>query len=269
MLNGRDKHTKRISFNDVLLSMRSRLAFTLVELLVVIAVIAILAALLHQWAVTWRLYADENSDAFMTGTSVGWARGAWVLSFTNSYPQKPALLLCPKAVDRRGQGSAENHVSSGDPSTVDYGGPTTAYNFPINDPANPGSLLLASYGANCWIYNPDTNSLQARPADWHWRKYSMAQQPSLTPLFLDAMWRGGGPFETDHPPSFNGEWWNGTGPWGETWAFAIARHSKGVNALFFDGSVRHLRARELWLLPWHKDWDSNAASKQPFPDWMN
>ena len=103
-------------------------AFTLIELLVVIAIIAILAGLLlpvlsrakdrarnatcvsnlKQWGVTWRLYADENNDSFMSGTAANWARGVWVLAFTNGYAQKPPL-LCPKATDRRGPGAGRGH----------------------------------------------------------------------------------------------------------------------------------------------------------------
>jgi prepilin-type N-terminal cleavage/methylation domain-containing protein/prepilin-type processing-associated H-X9-DG protein len=264
-----------------------RRGFTLMELLVVIAIIGILAAMLfpvlsrakdrardatcisnlRQWGITWRLYADENEDSFMTGTSVNWARGAWVLALTNGYAKKPDLLLCPKATDRRGPGDREVHTIPDDPNAVDWGGPTTAYDFPINDPTDSNHLLIASYGLNCWVYNPDTNNIQGRDAGLHWRKYGAATQPSVTPLFLDSMWRGGGPRPTDTPPSFNGE---ETGLNDEMDFFAIARHGKGVNILFFDSSVRSSRAKDLWSLPWNKEFDVNSAAQNiSFPDWMN
>jgi prepilin-type processing-associated H-X9-DG protein len=197
----------------------------------------------------------------MSGTAAAWARGVWVLAFTNGYSQNPPL-LCPKATDRRGPGDFETQVSPNAPNAVDYGGPTTAYDFPIPDPADPALPLIASYGLNCWVYNPDTNNVQGRDASLHWRKYGAVTQPSITPLFLDSMWRGGGPYATDPPPAFNGQW-----QWCEMDFFAIARHGKGVNIVYFDGSVNNVRAKDLWSLPWHQNY--NAAANLVFPDWMN
>jgi prepilin-type N-terminal cleavage/methylation domain-containing protein/prepilin-type processing-associated H-X9-DG protein len=267
---------------------RRTAGFTLVELLVVIAIIGILASMLlaalshakksaystncksnlRQWWIAWQSYTEANNNYFSSGTSVWWARGEWLSALANTYQKAPELLFCPSATSRRGPGAHETQVAPTSPRAVDYGGPNTVWASAIPDPANPALPLTSSYGLNIWVYNPpdSVNNIQGRPTAWNWRKFDVPQ-PSNTPLFADAMWRGGGPTPADVPPAFNGQW---NGAEAEMQHFAMARHGKGVNVLFFDGSVRYERAKDLWSLYWNNHYDVNyAATHIQFPSWMN
>lgn len=266
-----------------------RRAFTMIELLVVIAMIAILAGILlpvlvmakerarnaacisnlKQWGLLLRMYAEDDDGYFMSGHSTVPGEGphaAWVLSFTNEYQQNPKLLLCPMATARSGPGNPEIPTTMSDPKAVPYGGPNTAYIFyHIPSPMDSTQWLMASYGFNGWLYNPSRPVLQRRSTVYNLRT-EVSRGASDTPMFLDSMWRGAAPEETDTPPPASGAWGMEQE---QMWTFAIFRHSKGVNIAFLDGSVRHSRAKDLWQLPWHKDWNYAAASGLTFPNWMN
>ena len=264
--------------------------FTLIELLVVIAIIAILASLLlpslskakkqanharclsnlKQWGLAWLMYTEENNGRFSRGTTVNWARGEWVVALQSAYKKKPDLLFCPEATSRRGPGAQEVKVALNHPNAVEYGGPTTVYDFPIVDPTMQSSntRLLSSYGINNWVYDPapGITDIQGRNTAWNWRTMNNVPQPTRVPLFGDSMWRGGGPTHNDAIPRFNGEW---AGAGAEFHHFAIKRHGKGINLLFFDNSVRRENVKALWKLPWHRQFDITYGSRIQFPAWMN
>jgi prepilin-type N-terminal cleavage/methylation domain-containing protein/prepilin-type processing-associated H-X9-DG protein len=283
--------------------------FTLIELLVVIAIIAILASLLlpalskakqkgyatsclsnlKQWGVTWRLYTDDFNDSFVSGSVDPKLpeRAEWLGALRQYFGQKPYLLLCPVT------GTMQNAADTGKPEqrvpwnfdkqggTTRHGGATTAYSFATDsnggypDPNDStGKPLLASYGANLWMYNPSAQSgtLQDRPVAYCWRKMTAMVRSADTPLHADAMWRGAGPgYHTSiahQRPTFNSEWQTTDH---EFMHFAMMRHGKGINLVFADGSARNVRARKLWELKWHLTFDQNYVSVQSpayFPAWM-
>jgi len=256
--------------------------FTLIELLVVIAIIALLMAILipvlgkvrkqaraaacmsqlKQWGLIWTMYADSSEGKFPTGWMPGvqslggdMPRGMWVSALRRGWEKHPELLLCPSAVRPN---------PAGNEGSFDL-----AHTFADYMEADGRQALAerSSYGMNCWAYSTEAE-LQRRVAQWHWKSLYNVKSAGTVPLFLDSMWRGGGPYWEDpdaiSPPQFNGEW---LGARHEMKHFAIDRHAGGVNGLFMDDSVRKLRVRQLWELKWHREYDTNRVHYAPVTWW--
>lgn len=260
----------------------------------VVAIIAILASLLlpalakakgkaraiqcvsnlKQWGVVWFIYAEDNNGRFSDGSDPGWPRGEWVRALARHYREKPHLLLCPEAQLRRSASSTgqEQALPASTPENLlaPYGGPRTSYNFPDFAEDRSATFLIASYGANNWIYDARTD-IQGRARADHWGNFSVPFAPTEIPLHMDSMWRGGGPdhriAQKDYAPALNGEW---TGYDSESAHFGIARHGRGINIAFFDQSVRSSRTpQKIWSYKWHRSYQRAGVERtRTFPAWM-
>ena len=255
-------------------------AFTLIELLVVIAIIALLLAILtpalkkakrqaqsivcksnlHQWGLIWKMYTDDHHGKFSEGTGTSWPRGQWVIGLRQYWQEREKLLFCPSAVKPKpNPNNAPNNAE---------GGPYYTYR---NGQFATGELgEWASYGMNNWVFDAKQD-IQGRRKEYHWGKMD-AKGASQIPLFLDSMWRGGGPFyygnsDRIEPPEYNGEWKNYNS---EMRHFCIDRHSGTVNSVFFDLSTRKVPLKHLWKLKWHRKFDTSGyRGTWPASGWMD
>ena len=253
-----------------------RKGFTLIELLVVIAIIALLMAMLlpaleqarnqaraiicqsnlRQWGQIWLLYCEDNDGAFCGDSpSVGWARGEWILPLREQWETRSDILKCPMAKDPHP-----------DRASGDRGGPFWTYRMGQGGPGNLEEEC--SYGANCWIYQTEAD-IQGRPAAFHWGTIINVKSVNNIPVFLDSMWRGGGPGYgigqvRIEPPEYNGEW---SGARAEMRHFCIDRHKECINGVFMDWSARKIGLKELWKLKWHREFDTSGWPGV-WPEWM-
>jgi prepilin-type N-terminal cleavage/methylation domain-containing protein len=274
-----------------------RQGFTLIELLVVIAIIGVLAGMLlpalakakdkakaincisnlHQWAIVWNNYCGDNRDSFPTGANPDGtvdenARSAWFDALALTPAQRQQITTCPVAV-------GTNYNLSTAAGAGGFGGTFLAFLFPLQGSGGDAASDQyengepGSYGANLWMYNTQVE-IQGRAAANHWGKLGNATLPTQTPLMLDSMWRGGGPYWEGGPETYaaSAEPGVSSGDAGrEMEHFTVPRHAsnKRTEIVFYDGSASGLRISQLWGLKWHRNWDQTYyLDNYVFPQWV-
>lgn len=261
--------------------MRKRKGLTVIETIVIIVIIGFLFIFLKpaferylgpkypvkptcmsnlkQFGIFYVMYCEDNNGTFSTGLAGKTDRDDWLVSLKPYYKVEKSLLLCPEAKLPRTDGNS-------------YGGPNNSYQVTMDTEDMGQTTIASSYGLNCWLYNPpsDSNIATSHAAEnfWRTRGYTNASQ---IPFLGDSMWTGSYP-EPDgvagQPPSINGQW---DGIDSEMKHFSIDRHDSAINIVFMDGHVEKVGLKKLWKLKWHQNFDTSGPWTQSgvkWPEWM-
>ena len=257
-------------------------AFTLVELLVVITIIAILAALLlpalggsklqaqqtvclgnlRQLSVGHTLYINDFDQDFPYQDSLPFYYG-WLNVLASYATNTPSVQLCPSAPAPALSSAAGAVFGAADKAWIVY--------LNASSPA-----ILCSYAFNGWFYTGDLPYNVAEGyGPQHFGKVNSVLYPSQTPVFADAMLPQTWPLPTDPPSSdlYDGDTAAGSDAMSTMmpritiarhgdrpasaapWKFDITQRLPGsINMGLFDGHVENSPLENLWNYYWCNGW---------------
>jgi prepilin-type N-terminal cleavage/methylation domain-containing protein len=266
--------------------MNQRQAFTLMELLVVMAIIAILAALLlsvftgaklraqqiqclnnvRQLSISSFMYANDNGRHAGNNTSA-YPGGNWMGTLMDYYSAQNKIRLCPSA-------PVKNPPTQGN----EQGYADRAW---VRWTSDKKTMFYGSYGYNGWLYSDLKFSEPGDPKQQQlFTKESSIQKPAQTPVFFDENWVDTWPEEIDEPytnlyeglpigPSVN-----------LMGRCTIARHDSrsasraprnvssgqkmpgAIDVGMADSHAELVKLENLWQLYWQLDWQSPMQRPQ-------
>jgi len=127
------------------------------------------------------------------------------------------------------------------------------------------------YGGNGYLGPADR---QHNNPNTRWSSPDIMKEPSMVPMRLGCT-GGSNPLRYTQPPAYEGQPYLHEGmPGGgkgdkEMWAFTINRHLGGNQGAFCDNSIRWISIKEMWDLPWSRNWfEWDSAGGPPWPKWI-
>ena len=260
--------------------MKKQKAFTLVELLVVISIIALLMAILmpaltkirktaqstvcksnvRQLALFGTMYASDNDSSFPEGVlkeNMVAPGGQWVDAWREYYRDKK-VLFCPAATKL-----IRNYDESDGPGqAIPPFGAWGVFDQDLHPTVWPNSLeagheSAGSYSINSYCSNPDHVTTKARPESsirW-WRYMSMSNSDEI-PFMLDAGNFDGSPRPTNFPPDdeYDVHFFGSVPPDYAMKRFCVNRHDESLNMAFVDGRAGKVGLQQMWAIKWYKQW---------------
>ena len=198
----------RVSTTDGTREVASKTGFTLIEILVVMAIISILATLLipslrdardramemhcvsnlHQWGVTLALYHEDNAGFTERSTE-----GIYWPYSVRDYFSNDSHLFCPRASKVKPNGYGNGPSWRG----------TTFYAWDARGgfPDNHSDHWAGSYGKNGWAAHSDDGFWLGADPDLNlWNNTIEVDRADITPLLMDCAWFHPLPLHSDSPP---------------------------------------------------------------------
>jgi prepilin-type N-terminal cleavage/methylation domain-containing protein len=244
------------------------MGFTLIELLVVIAIIALLMAILmpalnqvkkqarttackgqfKQWALILAMYTNDNEGYFHDRPFGTDYHKMWP-QFYRPYYSDPMMRCCPAAKNP--------NIHSGPYGTWGWKDGPVDSDWGWGGSWLPKYGYFGSYGMNRYILNKNYPE--------YWRRTGIRGANNI-PVFVDCMYVAISPEPTNEPPAYDGARLN------EMQFSCINRHVGHINSLFLDWSARKIGLKELWILRWHRQFDTagpwTVAGSVQTDDWL-